>query len=276
MKMVCVIQSVILIVIAGLASLSGEARSTQQNNYAAPWTEWSPPPYRNFVLTYAKGELQKAKTPVDRDKVAETILMSSADTYERYLAAKETGFGIRALIDDALSDVEKDLPAIANRKYFLRSTWEYYAYDASIGGFPVYSPLVRARAFDYENPEIKSGEYIKFDNNPDMQAALGRGMSLVAPGFQLSRTSLSLDLRGWTIPATQERAAELVRNLLKSKVKRTIGVIAVYTLSSCYKIERDLKCYGKIEKVYAYGDGRSIRADMPPLFELVWHEGNFD
>lgn len=267
---------VLFLVTVASASFAGETRSAHSNRYSAPWTEWSPPPYRDFVLTYARDELNDAKTQEDREKIAETVLMSSADTYDGYMAAKETGYGVSALLDDALVGVERDLSSLVGKKYFLRSTWEYYAYDPKIEGFPVFEPPATAVTFDYPNPEVKHGEYVSFDNNRYTQAALGRGMSLQAHGFQLGLTKLSLDLDGWAIPATRERAADLVRRVLKARGKRTIGVIAVYTLSRCQKTDAYLKCYGKIESAYVYADGHSIKPDMPPLFELVRLNSNIN
>lgn len=231
----------------------------------APWKDISGIRFREFVALYAAGALENARTPSERDEIGEAILMSDATTYDEYVAAKETGVGDSELRAAALAAMEDEIPAVVGKKFMLRTSLDYYAYDRNAQGFPIYDRWHQTDAFTYSNPRRKQAAGSRDPGYFGVRPSSG-----LAPGFRFPSARISLSKLGWVIPASPEEARDKVQELGRTGGSRSIAAIIVFTINRCKPAKgSELSCSADVEAIYGYASEETALRTNLPLVELV-------
>ncbi|OEE37261.1 hypothetical protein A1QO_03935 [Vibrio genomosp. F10 str. ZF-129] len=119
----------------------------------------------------------------------------------------------------------------------------------------------RIQLQDYDT----EAEEFRFTDNQYWPKQANYSADIAGNKFNFRKASISLDNTEWVIPATKEKAFEIMKAANKDK---KIPTLVAYKLDTCkyqQEPEPELRCYYKIESFSLYNESKKINEYTPPL-----------
>jgi hypothetical protein len=236
--------------IAGCATTTSPGQAPPS---LAPWAGLGEPTFPEMLDSFGTANLARAP-----DDTLDKYLRSHSRSFDRYMAARETGADLTPLKQEAAQQIQVGAAALVGKRFIAKTTIDLEQYDAARGGFPIYTQIDHMWGLTYTNPDVRTMPY--------------RGMTAVAENYGYLRGQVWFSREGWVLPATPDQAQHILEVLSQAGAARKISGIAVYSLDRCNQDVKELptlQCTGTLLKLYGYSSPAMERPDVKPLVELV-------
>ncbi|ROH86408.1 hypothetical protein ED208_15325 [Stagnimonas aquatica] len=248
------------LVTAFMAGCATGPDSAREPRYKAPWAQYQKVAFKDLLTSYGVSNLS-----VQRQETLDMYLRSQTKTFDRYVAAKEVGVGMEPLQQEAIAEIETAGAELSSKLFVIRTLITANAYDARLGGFPLYQlPMDTDASLRFSNDDVRTSK---------SREGVTRGMSFAAEGYGLVTAELWFSKVGWVLPAAPERAVQILERLSKVDGERKVAVAMVFSLDRC-DLDRQqrtmLACRAKIVGMSAYSGLDAMQPSNPPLLELEY------
>lgn len=250
-----------------IGALASGCASTPQApaapKYRAPWADSGKLEFRYLLASFGATNLT-----IRPDDTLDRYLRSQTKTFDRYVAAKEVGVGVAPLQQEAAAEIQAASAELRFQLFLVRTSFTVQAYNAQLGGFPLYQqPFDLNASLHYTNEDVRTTRSTNGST---------RGMSVISKDYGFTDAEVWFSKVGWIVPATPDQAVRMLENLSQVGGERKVAVAMTYMLDRCDPADNEqgrLVCKASIRAMYGYSGLDAAQPDARPVVELVHRNG---